>query len=446
MRKRTTRRTIRIAAPLAALVLVGAACGDDDGSSDSSTTAAAGTTAAPATTGAATTAAPTTAASTTAAETTAAETTAAETTAAETTAGPTTTAATGTTAAVSDTVLKDAGCPDPLVIQTDWFPEADHGWTYELIGQNGTLDAEKGRYSGTVGGVTVEVRAGGPFLGPSSPTAQLYQDDSVLMAYVDTGGAIRNATTQPTVAIFAAFEKGPQIIMWDPEKYPDVNTIEDIGRVAGNGKVLYFEGGAYMDYLVGKGILKKEQTDASYDGSSSRFVSEGDLFQQGFATNEPYTYENLIDDWKKPVKFAFVHDAGFTIYQSAIAVRPEAITEHADCLKAAVPLFQQALVNYMKAPEATNHKLTEIVTEMNQFWQLSDDLNADAVQRMVDNQLVTDGDNGYIGDMDCTRVQALIDEFNPIAKSVGAEGVKDDLKCEEIVDNSFLDQSISLGS
>ena len=296
-----------------------------------------------------------------------------------------------------------------------------------------------------VGGITIEVRAGGPFVSFASPAKQLYQDPSVFMAYVDTGDAIRNATTQPVVAVFASYDKGPQLIQWDPVKYPDVKTIEDIGATAGDGKILYFDGGAYMDYLLGKKIVKKSQIDASYDGSPARFVAEGDLFQQGFATSEPYSYEHLIDGWKKPVAFALVDDTGFKIYQSALSVRPAAITENADCLKAVVPMFQKALVSYMTNPGPTNSKLTEIVTEMAQFWQLSDDLNNDATKKMKDLKLVTDGGNGYVGDMDCDRVQKLIDEFNPIEKANNVEGVKDGLTCAEIVDNSFLDTSISLG-
>ncbi|TPW11308.1 MAG: hypothetical protein FD127_3306 [Acidimicrobiaceae bacterium] len=396
MRQHTRMHTRRLGASLAVLAVFAAACGDDD-----------------------------------------------ETTSAVTTAAPSgTEAPSGTTESMS---LKAAGCPDPLVIQTDWFPEADHGWTYELIGQNGTLDAKAGKYSGPVDDITVEIRAGGPFVGFSSPSSQMYQDPSVFMAYVDTGDAIRNATTQPVVAVFASYDKGPQIIQWDPAKYPDVKTIADIGAAAGDGKILYFESAAYMDYLIGKEILKKEQVDASYDGSPGRFVAEGDLFQQGFATNEPYSYENLIEDWKKPVAFTLVHDTGFAIYQSALSVKPEAVAANADCLKAIVPMFQQALVDYMTTPGPTNSKLTEIVTEMAQFWQLSDELNNDATAKMKDLGLVSDAGNGTVGDMDCARVQTLIDEFNPILKANNVEGVKDDLKCEEIVDNSFLDPAIGLG-
>jgi hypothetical protein len=100
----------------------------------------------------------------------------------------------------------------------------------------------------------------------------------------------------------------------------------------------------------------------------------------------------------------------------------------------------------MTDPGPVNSKLTEIVTEMNQFWQLSDDLNNDATQKMKDLGLVSDAGNGYVGDMDCTRIQTLIDEFNPILVAANkADGVKEGLTCEEIVNNSFLDDSISLG-
>ena len=424
------KRIAQIAIPLVALSLVAAACSKDKKSADT-TAAPAETTAAPA----ATTAAETSAAG--AAETTAAA--AAETTAAA--AAETTAAPAGTTAS-----LKAAGCPSPLVIQTDWFPEADHGWSYQLIGANGTEDAKAGKYSGPVGDITVELRAGGPFVNFSSPANQMYSAPDVFMAYVDTGDAIRNATKQPAVAIFAPYDKGPQIIQWDPAVYPDVSTVADIGKVAKDGQILVFGGQSYTDYLVGKGIWKKSQLDATYDGSPKRFTAEKGLFQQGYATNEPFSYENLIKDWMKPVKFAFTHDSGFEIYQSALSVRPETIKDKADCLKAIVPMFQKAQLDYINNPGPINSKLTTYVADMKQFWQLTDQLNAAAVAIMKDQKLVSDGAAGYLGGMDCARVQKLIDEFNPIEKANNVEGVKDGLKCEEIVDNSFLDKNIKLGS
>jgi hypothetical protein len=297
--------------------------------------------------------------------------------------------------------------------------------------------------------VTVVVRAGGPFVGFSSPSNQMYQAGDVFMAYADTGDAIRTSSSLPVVAVFASYDIGPQILYWDPAAYPNVTTMADIGATAGDGQVLYFESAAYMDYLIGKGVFTESQVDPSYDGSPTRFVAEGNLFQQGFLTNEIYTYENLIDGWKKPLAYTLIHDTGFEIYQSALSVKPETITEHADCLKAIVPMFQQSLVDYITDPVATNARITEIVDAMHeagQFWQVSNELNADAVQRMIDNKLVGDAGNGHVGDMDCARVDTLIGEFVPILEAANkADGVKDGLACADIVDNSFLDQTISLG-
>jgi hypothetical protein len=356
-------------------------------------------------------------------------------------AGSATTAAGGAV-----TSLKDV-CPDPLIIQTDWYPEPDHGYSYEAAGTEGTFDKSTGVYTGTLKGtdIQLEIRAGGPFVSFAAPTQQMYADSSIFMAYADTGDAIRNAAKQPLKGVFTPYEKGPQIIMWDPAKYPDVKTIADIGTTAGAGKVLYFQGGAYMDYLLGKGILKESQIDSNYDGSPSRFVAEGDLFQQGFATNEIYKYENDIAEWKKPVAFALVHDTGFEIYQSALSVKPESITERADCLKAVVPIFQQAAVDYQANPGPTNALLEKIVGELaDPGWTLSAAGDADAVQKMKDLGLVSNGSNTTIGDFDDARTQKLIDEFNPIEKAAGVEGVQDGLKAADIQTNEFLDMSIGL--
>ena len=77
-----------------------------------------------------------------------------------------------------------------------------------------------------------------------------------------------------------------------------------------------------MDYLVAKGFVTKEQKDASFDGTPSRFVAEGGkIIQQGYASNEPYRWEHDVAGWKKPVKFLLVHDSGYQIYPQGLAVR-----------------------------------------------------------------------------------------------------------------------------
>ena len=61
-------------------------------------------------------------------------------------------------------------CPEKVVVQTDWFPEAEHGGIYELLGADATSSKDTGAtvgtftYEGVDQGVQLEIRAGGPFL------------------------------------------------------------------------------------------------------------------------------------------------------------------------------------------------------------------------------------------------------------------------------------------
>src|SRR5699024_5406713 len=114
--------------------------------------------------------------------------------------------------------------------------------------------------------------------------------------------AVQNSLNNPTIGVFAPLDINPQMIMWDPETYPDVETVSDLKDE--NTRVLYFEGNAYMDYLLGEGILDPAQVDGSYDGSPSNFVASGGaVAQQGFASAEPFIYENEVAEWGKPVKY-----------------------------------------------------------------------------------------------------------------------------------------------
>src|SRR4029077_12304722 len=101
----------------------------------------------------------------------------------------------------------------------------------------------------------------------------------------------------PAAAVFAEKDKSPMMIMWDPAKYPDVTDIKSLGTALkdSGGVIRYFNGAAYMSYLIGSGILDKSVTDGSYDGPPANFVAAaGKDAQQGFATAEPYIYENEV--------------------------------------------------------------------------------------------------------------------------------------------------------
>jgi hypothetical protein len=162
-------------------------------------------------------------------------------------------------------------CPDPVVIQTSWFPESTHGGLFQLLGPKPRVDAEKKRITGRLvargedTGVRLEIRAGGPALGYQQVPAQLYLDKAITLGQVATEEGVAYAAEQPTLAVVAPLEIDPLVIIWDPQTHPDWNIIADIGQT--DATVYSYQGAANTEYLVQSGILRRSQINGSYDGS-----------------------------------------------------------------------------------------------------------------------------------------------------------------------------------
>ncbi len=369
----------------------------------------------------------------------------AETTAASTDAS--TAASTDGSSAAGSGVLSGI-CPDTVAIQTDWNPEAEHGFLYQMVGEGYTLDKDKATVTGPLmaggkdTGVKVQVRSGGPAIGFQTVTSQLYADDSLLLGYVYTDEAIQNSATFPTVAVESGFDKNPQMLMWDPATYPDVKTIADLGTA--NVTIRYFGGAAYMDYFTSTGVLKAAQVDGSYDGTPALFIAdEGKSAQQGFGSAEPYLYENEIAGWKKPVAYQYINDAGWNNYAESIATKPENVTKYADCLKALVPIIQQSSIDYLADPAAANKVILDAVATFDNGWVYTQGAADYAVKTMQDDGLVANGPDGVMGKFDLDRVNDLIAKATPVYTAQDSPP-KDGLKAEDIVTNEFLDPTIGL--
>ena len=332
-------------------------------------------------------------------------------------------------------------CPAKIVVQTNWFPEAEHGGTYQVIGPAGTIDGANGTYSGPLAdtGLELEIRSGSQFIGYQPVTSVMYQDPDIFFGYVDGGEAIQQSGANPTVAVMANLEISPLAMLWDPETY-DFTSIEDI-RDEGV-TVLHFDPSVSIEYFVETGQLSRDQLDASFDGSPAAFLaSNGGIVFQSFATNAPSLYEKVISDWGKPIDYLLVHDFGWTQYQSPLVVRPDTITAYRDCLKMLIPVFQQGWIDYMNDPVPVNNRILEIVEAQATFWSLSEELNADAITVMRDLDIVSNGPDGTLGNFDMDRIQTLIDQIAPVFAEAGAE-VKEGLRAEDIATNEFIDTSI----
>ena len=333
-------------------------------------------------------------------------------------------------------------CPDPLIIQTDWFPESEHGAMYEMVGADYTIDADNMITTGSLmasgvdTGIDIEVRAGGPAIGFASGSARIYIDPDITLAYVSTDQSVILGGDTPTIAVVAPLEKNPQIIQWDPETYPEIQSISDIGEA---GIVVnVFAGGTFIDVFVSEGVLSADQIDPSYDGSPARFISEGGaIAQQGFASESPYSYETVYEEWAKPIAFELIHDAGLRIYSQTLAVRSDHLETLRPCLESFVPIVQQSVVDFASDPSRANAIIIDAVETIDSFWEYDEGLAEFSVNTQRELGLIGNGPDATVGNMDPDRINDVI------AKIIAAGfDVDPAMTFDDIATNEFIDESI----
>jgi hypothetical protein len=334
------------------------------------------------------------------------------------------------------------------VIQTDWWPEPEHGAVYQLLGAGYKADAGKKKVTGPLvtggkdTGVKVELRAGGPAIGFQQVSAQMYLDKAITLGFVSTDTAVQLSTKQPTLSVVSPLDINPQMIMWDPSKHPNFHTIADIGQT--DTKVLYFKGSTYMDYLIGSGILRKNQVDGSYDGAPASYVaSGGKIAQQGFATSEPYVYQNQLPEWRKPVAFQLINDTGYPVYTSALSIRPDAKSQLASCLQRLVPMVQEAQIDYVKNPEPVNKLIVQIDKDYKSGYPMDEGLAKFTADQELKLGIVGNGTDKTLGNFDMNRIKRTIDIVGPIY-AAQKQPVKAGLTPQDIVTNEFINPAIGL--
>ncbi len=339
-------------------------------------------------------------------------------------------------------------CPDPVVVQTSWFPQAEHGTVYQLLGTDHTIDAAHKRVTGPLvvhgasTGVRLQVRAGGPAVGFQSAAALMYQDPQITLGMLNPDQIIQLSKSQPVVGVVAPLELDPQIILWDPARHPDWHTIADIGQT--DAKVSYFGGSTYMDYLIGSGILRKRQVDGSYDGSPSAFVaSGGQIAVQAYATNEPYTYQHEVNAWGKPVAYQLVYDTGYPNYANVLAVRADQQATLGRCLARLVPILQQAQVDFMAKPDPAIGLILKLDAAYQGGFVYSKGNAEFAVAQLRRLGIVSNGPDATLGNFDPARLQRLLAIVAPIFAGQ-RKPIRAGLTPEQVATNQYINPSIGL--
>jgi hypothetical protein len=337
-------------------------------------------------------------------------------------------------------------CPETVVVQSNWYPQAEDGALYRLLGGKLTVDTDRRRVSGALvsdgkdTGVRLEIRSGGPAAGNVPAVGLLYTDPSITLATADTDQVIQVAGRQPVKAVVAQLDRSPVVLMFDPAQHK-FRSVADIGRT--DTKVLYFPNSTYMEYLTATGILRKSQVDAGYTGSPDRWVAaRGSIVQQGFLTNEPYAYEKELPAWDKPVGWVLVADVGYPVYPEALTVKASREAELAPCLKRLVPVVQRSISAYAADPVATNDLIVRLVKDFRGY-PYSAARAAYAVKVMAEQKIVGGGGNATVGDFDQARTTRLLGIVTPIF-AANRTPVPAGLTADQVTTNAYIDRSIGM--
>lgn len=352
----------------------------------------------------------------------------------------TTDTASDTAASTSASSLAEV-CPATVVVQTDWFPESEHGGLFQLLGSDAVASKDSGAVVGSLmvneqsTGVNLEIRAGGPFL-ESPVVTEMYQDNAITFGYVGTDVAITRYNDAPTLAVFNALNINPQVVLWDATKHPEAKTIADAAKSV---KTFYVYGDpSWMRYFVAQGLIEKGQVDSNYKGNL--LLTTEDAAHQGFATSEPYKYANL-ESGAITTGYQLIHDAGWNSYAQNLAIRKDRLEELRPCLEKIVPIFQQAQLDYIADPARANAIILSTVATYDSWWTQSEGDVSNGAASQKELGIIGNGETETFGDLEETRVNDFIAKATPILREQGLEIA--DITASDITDNEFLDTSIT---
>ena len=351
------------------------------------------------------------------------------------------TSSTFTPATLVESTRLDDVCDSTVAVQTDWFPQAEHGGLYELLGGEYTVDAVAGTttgpltFRGAATGVNLQIRAGGPFLN-SPVVTEMFLDDSITLGYVGTDVAISRYAETPTLAVFNALAVNPQVILWNKALHPTAATISDIAKEVEAVSVYSF--GPYVQYLVNAGIIDAKKVDANYKGDFA--LATRDIAHQGFATSEPYRYRTL-ESGAINTAYQLVHDAGWTSYPQNLAINKLRLEELRPCLTALVPIMQQAQIDFVGDPERTIATIVDVVTQLNTTWSQTPELARYAVDTMNQLGIIGNGTTPTFGDLESPRIDDFIALATPILREQGL--TIPDIQANDLATNEFLDVAIT---
>lgn len=358
--------------------------------------------------------------------------------------------------AASQFTTKLAGyCPNPLVVQTNWLPEADHAALYELIGSGGKMSQYS--YEGPLGstGIKLQILSGGPGDAYEPTAATLYSGNPVARVTPQLTMDSVETTQQlsqkfPTVAVVNLQDHDPQMLMYYASKWRSLKSVPALVAAAKKGAMFYVSGltDTYVQYLISRGVPSGAFI-GGYAGGLGKFVTgNGMVINQGYADSEPYQLEYETPAWgHKPVKYVFIHKLGLDDYPTAIQVRRDKMKSMSPCLTRLVPMIQKSIVDYFAHPATVNKTLATFNPKYSaSYWNtpVAESNWADKV--MLEQDIVgnSNGGKGAVGGFDLPRLEKAVKILEPIYAKESPGTFLASATAGTLATNKFIDPSVKL--
>ena len=221
---------------------------------------------------------------------------------------------------------------DKVSFQTDWRAQAEHGGYYQAIAS--------GLYARA--GIECDLRQGGPSLniGQLLLTGRV---DMIMSNSFEAFTFVREGA--PFLTIAAIFQKDPEVLIGHPGSGLDgFDKLKGRTLLIGNGGRV-----TYWPYLKKKYGLRDEQL-RPYTFNMAPFLADKNAVQQGFLSSEPYSIAQALG---RPPEVLLIADAGFSAYQTTIAISRKMAVEKKDLVQRFVDATLEGWAQYLKGGPAT---------------------------------------------------------------------------------------------
>jgi NitT/TauT family transport system substrate-binding protein len=224
----------------------------------------------------------------------------------------------------------------PVTLQTDWYPQPEHGGFY---------DAQlRGYYKDE--GLDVTILPGGPYVNSDQQITvgpaqfAMGSSDHVLQT-------IGNGV--PLVAIAATMQHDPQAIMVHASS--PVHSFQDLD---GHAVAIRLGASTWFDYLVKRYQLKNvREIPATY--SVANFLQDPDYIQQVFVSSEPFFARQA----GAQVRTLLISQTGYDPYRVMVTSR-SFLQQHPEIVAKFVRASLRGWRDYLQNPDAVNAVIAKL--------------------------------------------------------------------------------------